>query len=200
MRPLLALLALTACSTPSQNQQTNLANDFQNRWRLDFVSHDPRLDVGVVTPVTPNTLDPILTSTCSAIGAAPTIQLTWNEPADPIAVPDYRLDLTITYQGFERNYYSSAYPVAAGVRFLLPDNSSFMTDEPSILAIGPAIFPIISGYAIERVAPALSRVTLTLDEIGEARDFTLRFSVRQGAAWSETKRTVFLTPVCPTSF
>jgi hypothetical protein len=195
---LLPIVAL-ACSSkapPAQHEQP--PDEFASHWRQELVSLDPRLSVPVTELATAAGFEPVVISSCST-GSA-TVQLDWNEPVDPIGVPDYRLDLNVDYLGFQRGFFSAAYPVAVGRRFLLPENSSYLNDEPRMLATGPILFPSIERYTLEASGPGLTRVSLTLSQLGGGKSFDLRFDERKGAAWSEVRRTTFLTPVCPTSF
>src|SRR5262249_38906452 len=84
--------------------------------------------------------DPMMVSECHGPGE-PLVDLEWVDVAAPA-----RLDVTLDYDGFHRQRFATAYPIAPQTRFLLPTNSAYFQDEEALLRIGPSAFPLLFDF------------------------------------------------------
>ena len=204
--------------------------DFERNWR-QMISSAPELALPVVRPPRPvaDTWDPLFVAECvnspDAGRPMPQVTLTWNDPirsgpdviqaqrppVEPTSPEQaaqterLRLDLALHFDGFGRNYYSSALSTAAAQRFNLPSNSGLVQDTAAVMTTGPGLFPKLMSFRAEalqdRDTPQqFVRRTLVLRDLKEALTYRIRLSNFVKDAWNEDRQYVFLTPICPNSF
>jgi hypothetical protein len=123
-------------------------------------------------------------------------------PPQSVTPPSQRVDLAVHFDGFGRNYFSTALSTAALERFSLPSNSSLVTDAAAVMATGPALFPRLIDCRAEMIrdrdtARQLRRQTITLRDLSEGQSYHIRLSSPGRAAWNEDRQYAFLTPSCP---
>jgi len=202
--------------------------DFEHNWRK-FISSSPELAL----PVTPRkevppaeAEAPVIQSECvfssDAGGYVPQVTLIWNEPAGPSPGPAVsqtggqkpqeppasdriRFDLTVQYNGFDRNFYSSLLPTEKGKRFNLPSNSAFINQPEAVMLTGPGLFPKLMDYRTEIIQDRdthreIRTQTLALRDLSPGLSYTIRVSAPGENRWDEKRKFVFLTPVCSKDF
>lgn len=210
--------------TNSLKPQDAIFVDFEHNWRK-FVSASPELALTVVPikePAKRKTWQPIVQADCvfspDAGGNVPQVTLTWNESPGPGPTPQIRsqqqakpessavrFDLALHYQGFERNYYSTALSTEKLQRFNLPSNSALISNPDALLLTGPSLFPKLMDFRTEMVTEPNSnlqilRQTLVLRDLAHGLTYTLRMSTLGNKQWNENKEFAFSTPVCPQQF
>ena len=204
--------------------------DFERNWR-QLISSAPELALPVVRPPRPveDTWDPLFVAECvfspDAGRPMPQVTLTWNDPirsgpdviqaqrppaeatapAQAAQTERLRLDLALHFDGFGRNYYSSALSTAAAQRFNLPSNSGLVQDTAAVMTTGAGLFPKLMSFRAEALQDRDSpqqfvRRTLVLRDLREALTYRIRLSNFVQDAWNEDRQYVFLTPICPNSF
>jgi hypothetical protein len=142
----------------------------------------------------------------------PVVILTWNEQAPAGATADkiqavrttdensLRFDVSLSYKGFERNYYTTAFPVKELQRFNIPVHSAFTQDSAAVLLTGPSGLPQVADFQqvlIKVHDTSLVQKTLTLMELGSGASYKIRKCVLSGASWAPSQEFVFSTPICP---
>jgi hypothetical protein len=142
----------------------------------------------------------------------PVVILTWNEAA-PAGMNDekiqavttandnsLRFDMSLMYKGFERNYYTTAFPVNRLQRFNIPVHSAFTQDTAAVMLTGPSGLPQVADFQQVLVKvhdTSLLQKTLTLMELGPGASYKIRKCVLSGENWVPSQEFVFSTPVCP---
>jgi hypothetical protein len=198
-----ALLGVAACggNDSSQGDEVtvdvdDLYDDFPNTWRT-MVSDRDELGYALVDDGNAEGWQPAVVSDCVASAAAggnvARVQLTWVEDGNT-----ERFDLTVAYRGFETGYFTTAFPVEAGTRFLLPPDSAYLDDEQAMLQVGPGVFPLVSGYAREELDDLAGSAvyTLTIEGLSAGLSYTIRGANLQDDRWYARKKYAFSTPIC----
>jgi hypothetical protein len=188
------------------------AGDFRQNWRT-YVSNDPALAQPVAIPAATAQWDLLVFSNCAtaADGSLDTeMMLTWNDPASGPPGPeatDFRLDLSLFYQGLETNKYASVLASAAPARLMLPSSSALIDDLTDLFTVGAGLFPELTSVTVEGVqdrdsGQLFNRTTVVLRGVSGGLSYTIRLDrpAAGGQGWTEDRRTVFTTPICPTSF
>lgn len=162
----------------------------------DPVGDQPR-QPGLAAVRTAQTMAPIEQTQQRPPQPPPTAQT----PQSPQS-PALRVDLAVHYEGFSRNYYSTALSTAARERFSLPSNSGLVADSPAVLSTGPALFPRLMDFRAEMIQDRdsgrqLRRQNIVLRDLSEGMTYQIRLSAPGQDAWSEIRHYTFLTPVCP---
>jgi len=145
----------------------------------------------------------------------PEVTLTWAEPVRSER-PARRSDLTVHYQGFQKNLYTTFYPLEPLNRFNIPGNSEFLNDTAAILLTGTTLFPKVRAYDISLALTNQSGATseavddtpsteyeiysVTLRDLSPGLSYTIRLCELTGESWDETKSFVFTTPICKNKF
>lgn len=173
-------------------------------------------DVSQVEPWNPRVSSNCIFSEESGL-IAPEITLTWAEPVQNYRENPIRLDLTVHYQGFERDLYSSIFPIESLNRFNIPGNSEFLNDTPAILLTGMTLFPTLRNYSVEtkpnQAAPSSQNTTqsvvnqefalysVTLKDLSPGLSYTISLCELLGKeVWEEERTFVFTTPICKNKF
>jgi hypothetical protein len=188
------------------------AGDFRQNWRA-YVSQDAVLAQPVAIPAATAQWDPGVFSNCAttADGSLDTeITLTWNDPASGPPGPeatDFRLDLSLFYRGLETNKYASVLASAAPARLMLPSNSVLIDDLTDLFLVGAGLFPELTSVTVQGVqdrdsGQRFNQTTVVLLGFNGGVSYTMRLDrpAAGGQGWTEDRRTVFSTPICPTSF
>ncbi len=194
----LALLAPACADDPNGQPQPPpdpFYDDFPNTWR-SLVTTRPELGLPVTEAATLD--DVILVGECTwderiLVGGAALVTFAWTDVA-----PFERIDLAIGPDGFERGFFTTAYPIVLGDRLLLPSNSAFFQDEERMLQIGGGMFPRVQTAVATELEGDTIRNTLALREVAGGRAFDARISRLENGRWI-AQRFVFTTPVCTTS-
>ncbi len=203
--------------------QDKIFVDFRKNWR-ELISQSPDFTRPVVVPEQPpaQAWQPRVLSECvfsaDAGGMVPQVTLVWVEPTAQApegalsatrqaqtGTPRLRFDLTVQYQGFQRNFYSTALASDKLQRFKIPSTSALVADEPAVLVTGPALFPKLMDFRMDPItdrdtARPFLRHTLVLRDLNQGLSYTIRMDVPGSNAWNQDRQFAFLTPVCPTSF
>lgn len=116
-----------------------------------------------------------------------------------------RFDLAIHYNGFERNFFSTALSTQADKRFNLPANSELVRQEDALLLTGPSLFPKLMNYKTEVLKDRdtnrdVGKQTLVLRDLSQGLSYSIRMSSLRSNQWLEVRDFGFLTPVCPKGF
>jgi hypothetical protein len=145
----------------------------------------------------------------------PVVQLIWNEPppagmgAEPSVAAkavrtadesNLRFDMSLMYKGFERNYYTTAFPVKVKQRFNIPVRSAFTQDSAAVTLMGPSGLPQVSDLKqiiVKIHDTTLVQKTLTLMELGPGASYKIRKVVLNGQNWVPSQEFVFSIPICP---
>jgi hypothetical protein len=144
-----------------------------------------------------------------ATESTPQLQLARQEagaaPGQPPPAPRLRFDLSLHYNGLQRNYYSAALAANRNDQFRLPSTSGLVNDQASVLVTGPGLFPRLHDYIVQVVQdPArrqsIAQHTLVLRELSHGLTYTLSLDRPVANGWSEQGRVAFQTPVCPNGF
>ena len=207
--------------------------DFEGNWR-QFISPREELTLDVVTEDPEVPWKPLVYSECvfsEGAGAnVPLMTLTWVEPAPITDKTPVRFDLTPHYLGFERESYSTIFPVVAQQRFNLPMNSALASDPEAVLLTGPGIFPklvdfnqvvltgrggpVTAAPALDTTGPtppgvstddaAAARAgvqyTIKLQDLNPGLAYKFRKCDLVESAWRSDQTVTFSTPVCTQKF
>jgi hypothetical protein len=212
-------LGLDQDVTNSIKPEDILFIDFQKNWK-QFINSSREFTLPVVPVREPErqTWQPILQQDCvfsaDAGESLPQIILTWNETAAPstLRVAEkrnpaalQRFDLSLHYQGFERNFFTTALSSAKLQRFQLPSNSALITNTGALMLAGTGLFPKLVDYHTVMVTPpgsnvAIPRQTLVVRDLAPGLAYTLRKANLDNEQWSGGDQFTFSTPVCPKSF
>jgi len=154
--------------------------------------------------------EPLIFSDCryyqDAHTNVPQVTISWNEPASQVP---FRFDIALHYQGFEKNYYTSVFPVEKLKRFNIPQNSQFLKDTTAVLLTGPPLFPKIidmeqhniqtenepKNLTYQRIP--MVKQTLRITELGQGLSYRIRKCSFDGQQWKPTREITFTTPICP---
>ena len=215
-------IALDQEVTVNPKPQDAAFKDFPKTWR-ELISTSAELALPVLH-AEPKPKDepwaPIVIAQCvfsaDAGGLVPQVTLTWNDTITRDQTPQaqaqrqadagrLRFDLALHHNGFGRNYYSTILAGETLQRFKLPSNSGLVKDQEAVLLTGPGLFPKLMDYRAETVQEPdtnqqFGKHTLVLRDLSQGLTYTIRVDRPTGNGWSEERRTVFLTPVCPDSF
>jgi hypothetical protein len=196
--------------------------DFEKNWR-QFISQRPEFTRPVISRPKPDVSEPepIVQAECvysaDAGGLVPQVTITWNQAA-PVVVgvpaaaqrnqpetPEFRLDLGLHQDAFARNYFTSGLSTQKLQRFNLPSNSALINNAEAVLLTGPGLFPKLMDFRTELLRDRdtnrqFDRQTAVIRDLNQGLSYTLRVSHDSNQQWSEERRIVFLTPVCPKSF
>jgi hypothetical protein len=196
------LLAVAGCGGGGQAHTEPPPGDFAGTWRT-LVTDRPELALPLIDTSSPPTWATSVFQECVySQSGAPISQLAleWNDAQTPD-----RFDLSVT--GLEDGRYTTAYPVAAGVQFLLPADSPYFSNEPAVLSAGPGIFPRVVELSSVPVSAGgdphaafafLRHHRLVLSGISEGISITLRASTLTEHVWNATERTTVLGQICLT--
>lgn len=137
----------------------------------------------------------------AAGGRIPLVQVHWLSP--PANTP-VRFDIALHYQGFQKNYYSTLFPVEKEKRFGLPLQSNYIRDSPAVLLTGPSLFPKVVDYqsAIDTSATRIGKThidgnTLLLTDVGPGLAYRIRMCTFAKGAWTPSHEILFSAPICP---
>lgn len=205
--------------TNRQIPRDSIFFQFEKNWKK-FISPLPELTRPVfVEQQEVPTWQPLVITDCvysqEAGGAVPQVELTWQEP---VAQNTVRFDIALQSQGFERNYYSSVFPVERLKRFSLPLRSELVRDTAALLLTGPAMFPKIVQFSRTAIrvagtdtlgqpqvrnakganAAAREEVKLRIVELGAGLSYKIRKCTFNKESWNATQEVIFNTPICPT--
>ncbi len=197
--------------------------NFEKNWR-EFISQRPEFTRPVIQRREPPSVpepEPIIQAECvfsaDAGGLVPQVTITWNQAAsggvglraaaeqNQAQTPPVRLDLGLHQDAFTRNYFTSALSTQKLQRFNLPANSALVNNPEAVLLTGPGLFPKLMDFRIEVLQDRdtkrqFDRQTAVIRDLNQGLSYALRVSQASNDQWSEERRFVFLTPVCPTSF
>jgi hypothetical protein len=193
--------------------------DFRRNFKqLVSTSHELTLPVSIVGQPKGARWLPIIQQDCVFSAAAgknvPQVTLTWNEVPQPATLqvaetnlPPTRLrfDLSLHFQGLEQNEYSSALSTDTLKRFVLPSNSTLVSNTDALLVTGPSLFPKLVSFHAQTITPpgssqSVSRQTLVMSEFAQGLAYRLRRARFGGQQWNEDGQLSFSTPVCPQDF
>jgi hypothetical protein len=215
--------------TSNKKPEDPIFVDFEKNWR-NFISQSPEFALAVI-PIKDKTQkeawQPLILAECvyspDAAAQVPQVTLTWNEPvapATPIPIPrrveqkgeqqpeqkiqepaKTRFDLTVHYEGFERNQYSTTLSTDKNKRFNLPSNSDLINQPEAVVLSGPSLFPKLMDFRTENLRERdtnreFVKKTLVLRDLSPGLTYTIRVAVLGNNQWIEEKEVVFLTPVC----
>jgi len=190
--------------------------NFDKTWQK-FISRTPEL-MRPVMQQAQQQWQPLIISDCvysqDAGHVVPQVEITWTEPE--VQERTVRFDIALQSQGFERNYYTTAFPVQAPQRFVIPGISAFVTDTAAILLTGPALLPKVIQFSEQRVTSSpsdtgvqvrsfeptggrrgLVKKTLKIQELGFGLSYKFRMASFNREAWAPTQEVIFTTPICP---
>jgi len=206
--------------------------NFEANWR-EFISPREELTLDVVTEDPEEPWNPMVFSECAFSEGAganvPLMTLTWVEPAPITDKVPVRFDLTPHYQGFERESYTTIFPVAVQQRFNLPMNSALIANPEAVLLTGPGIFPKVVDFSqvvltgaggpvaavaldpdrlkesgVESVEPGDARagyqVTIKLRDLNPGLAYKFRKCDLVQSSWRSDQTVTFSTPVCTQKF
>jgi hypothetical protein len=187
--------------------------DFEKNWR-NFISRRDELTLQVVETDDDEPRDPLIFSECvfsEGAGAyVPLMTLTWVEPAPVSDTEPLRFDLTTHYQGFQRESYTTIFPVEVEQRFKLPMQSSLVENTEAVLLTGPAIFPKVVGFdqvqltrgsgVRETDAGTGYQYTIKLQDLAPGLAYKFRKAELVESTWRADQLVTFSTPVCPQEF
>jgi hypothetical protein len=202
---------LTQDVTQRRAPEDSVFRHFETTWQK-FIDRKEELTRPVLTSnqKLPESWEPVIVTDCvrspESGDVTPQVELTWQSGASQ---KPFRFDIALHYKGFEKDYYTSAFPVAAEKRFSLPSQSKFLQDTAAVLLTGPPLFPRIVSFraaavttpkdAKSRAGAAASTVrnTLRIQDLGSGLSYRIRMCTFDKAAWTPTKEIVFTTPLCP---
>jgi hypothetical protein len=196
---------LSQTVTRNPRAESGIFRNFPDNWR-QFISSSPELKLPVIVHSREEVWQPQVSSQCrfstDSGGVVPEVTLSWNEPDRQGAI---RFDLALHHDGFGRNYYSTATASSLPKRFNLPPNSALINDPEAVLLTGPGLFPLLMNFKTQTVEDRarqqrVRNQTVGLRELAAGLTYTIRISRLAKHEWIEEKRSVFLTPVCPSSF
>ena len=185
--------------------------DFQRTWPK-FISKS----VDLIKPVVARQQQdwrPVIISDCvmsnSAGKVVPEIEISWSEPV--VQEKIVRFDIALQSQAFERNYYTTAYPVEVQQRFVIPGISAYVTDTAAMMLTGPALLPKVTQYSqiaiadqqqpsIEGGRTQMLRKTLKIQELGFGLSYKIRMCSFNREVWLPTQEIIFTTPICPVDY
>lgn len=192
--------------------------NFEKNW-VKFISREPVLLRPVNMPQKQEVWNPLVTSDCvfsEGAGAyVPRMYLSWVENDQyGDKEPPVRFDVTLQYQGFERNMYTTIYPMKELERFVMPGNSDYIKDTAAVMLTGAALFPKLVSLGREAVQapvptddikrqvpqPAMKKYNLVIEDLGGGLSYTIRMCRYNGENWVSVKQYVFSTPVCTQKF
>jgi hypothetical protein len=140
--------------------------------------------------------------------------VSWQEAAgqEPTAQKPLRFDIALQSEGFQRNYYTTVFPVERLKRFNIPVQSEFMRDTAAVLLIGPPLFPKVTDFRelptnqqtadtnnpTSPVTRKISNKVLRLVDLGPGLSYRMRMCTYDGKSWRPTQEVIFNTPICPT--
>lgn len=192
--------------------QDSIFINFEKNWSK-FITQKAELRLPVRTPEEKEIWEPVIIADCvfspDAGDAVAQVELSWQEPMIEQPV---RFDLTLHYQGFDRNYYTTIYPVEVEERFNIPSNSQFIRDTASVLLTGPPMFPKVIAFNTEPVQiqdqsqqqdkseQEIRSYTLRLRDMGPGLSYRIRMCTFNQEVWMPTRETIFTTPICPLDF
>lgn len=165
--------------------------------------------------------NPRVSSSCifseEAGAVLPEVTLTWAERIGNLERLPRRSDLTVHYLGFQRNLYSTSYPIEPATRFIIPGNSEFIQDTAAVLLTGTTLFPQVRAFDTKISQNQTSTSTgqsesqesypeeyeiysVTLKDLSPGLSYTIRLCTFSGKEWHEEKSFVFTTPICKNKF
>jgi hypothetical protein len=191
--------------TNERRPQDTAFLSFEKNWRK-FISPAPELLRPVVVAKQPVAWTPIIISDCkfSAEAGGPVAQVEISWQAAPVEQP-MRFDLAVHYQGFEKNYYSTVFPVEEQKRFNLPSNSRFVADPEAMLLTGPSMFPKVVQFKTANLPTTnqvaanrnLKAYTLRLRDLGPGLSYRIRMCTFNREVWTPAQTFTFTSPICP---
>lgn len=191
---------------------------FEKNWKK-FISPAVELTMPVQDNDRNEDWQPLIISDCvfvQEIGApVPQVEITWQEPINQ--QENVRFDLALQTEGFQRNYYTTVFPVEKTKRFNIPMRSEFVKDTAATLLVGPAMFAKVIDYqsSVIRGIPAdsnqqsinknykpeqgtgFTKKTLRLSELGSGLSYRIRMCAFNNEVWMPTREVIFSTPICP---
>jgi len=208
--------------------QDEIFVDFEANWRK-FISPREELTLEVVTQDSDVTWKPLIFSECvfsEGAGAyVPAMTLTWIERSPVSDNAPVRFDVTTHYQGFQRDFYATIFPVAAEQRFNLPSNSALVTNTEAVLLTGPALFPKVvefsqtslstgpqtapqaepqtepqTGPVAQATAIGGFQYQLKVQDLGPGLAYKIRKCDLVQSEWRTDQLATFSTPVCAQKF
>lgn len=214
--------------TVTAKPKDSLFANFSKFWPT-MVSTVPELMLPVRIPDDPDDVpesdpwNPRVSSNCvfseDAGMVVPEVTLSWAEPLRNVRKQPMRGDLTIHYQGFQRDLYTSLFPITAQTRFVIPGNSEFVRDTAAVLLSGFSLFPKVGNFAVntqtgtsltpgtsEQIAQSTDAgvtyelYSITFRDLSPGLSYTIRLCAFEGEIWQEEKRFVFNTPICKNKF
>jgi hypothetical protein len=217
-------IALEQHVTNEPKPQDAVFNQFPATWRKTVISSSAEL-TRPVRHIEPKPGEPawapVVIAQCvfsaDAGGMVPQVTLSWNAPVSvapnraqarqegQAPAADLRIDLALHHNGFVRNYYSTVLAADKLQRFKLPSNSALVSDQEAVLLTGPGLFPKLMDFRTEMLQERdtnrpFQKYTMILRDLSQGLTYTIRIDRASGSEWSEERRAVFLTPVCPDSF
>jgi hypothetical protein len=120
-----------------------------------------------------------------------------------------RFDIALHFQGFEKNYYTTVFPVENLKRFNIPANSQFLLDTAAVLLTGPAMLPKVIDFHQETIQmpsqPTLKKQgesvmmkqSLRIIDMGPGLSYRIRLCTFNKESWTPTREVIFTTPICP---
>jgi len=141
----------------------------------------------------------------------PVVELSWNEEfppngattemvTGPAATRNLRFDISLNYKGFERNYYTTVFPIARNQRFSIPEISTLVRDTSAVLMTGPSLLPKVVDFQQIRVRvneKEMLKKILHLTDLGPGAAYRIRSCTLNGEAWMPSAEFIFNTPICP---
>jgi len=198
--------------TQSNNQRDTVFLHFAQDWKK-YISpsvelHKPVLERPVMN-WTPTVIADCRYSTERGHNV-PVVELSWNEamPAQvraeafnqTVETKDLRVDISLQYKGFERNYYTTAFPIARNQRFSIPGKSLFVKDTAAVIMAGPAMLPKVVDFQQMKVkvnSQDMVKKILHLTDLGPGAAYRIRLCTLTGENWAPSGEFVFNTPICP---
>ena len=186
---------------------------FEKNW-TKFINRSPEL-IKIVLPrdtVYTARWEPVIKSDCEFNAQSqinvPVVEISWNEVA--VQAP-MRFDIALQYQGFEKNYYTTVYPIEKTNRFNIHLQSQFLQDTAAVLLAGPPLFPKVEAFTVQDLPAAAAQIetpnkstlvqsTLKLTDLGPGLSYRLRKCVLVNDRWSPSREIIFNIPVCPVDF
>ena len=191
--------------------------DFQKNWKK-FISSSREFTLPVI-PIKQTEQEawqPIVQQECvfspDAGGNVPQVTITWSDPSPSLRVAEarqqataVRFDISLHYQGFERNFYTTALSTAKLQRFNLPSNSALIANPDAVMLTGPGLFPKLIDYHTVLVKATdsdlqIPRQTLILRDLAPGLAYKLRKATLGAEQWNGDRQFTFSTPVCPKDF
>jgi hypothetical protein len=195
--------------TSTVHPKDSLFIHFNRHWQK-LISPKLELMHPVKSLKQPVAWNPLVTSDCVFSPGAgknvPKIDISWVEDIGQQDDASIRVDLSILYHGYERNSYTTIYPLENQKRFNLPANSALVKDSAAVLLTGIALFPKLTHFSNEKLAVKpdqlklrtgnLKNYHLVLEELGAGLAYNIRVCRYNGETWNEEKHYVFTTPIC----